>query len=116
MNDRLSLLLLSLVLSACGQEVTPPSQTPQDLATGERVFKQVCHACHGMGVAGAPKLGDREQWKKRVSQGPDKLLQHALKGFAGEHGTMPPRGGNPELSDMEVKTAVDYMLSKLPPG
>lgn len=110
-------LLLVLALAACGKTEPPAAQqAPADLAKGEQVFKQVCHACHGMGVAGAPKLGDQEQWKKRVSQGHDTLLQHALKGFTGTHGTMPPRGGKPDLSDAEVKAAVDYMLSKVPPN
>lgn len=115
MYKHYSPLLLALVLAACDQAPPPPPQPPSDLATGERVFKQVCHACHGMGVAGAPKLGDRDQWKKRVDQGPDKLLQNARQGFTGNYGTMPPRGGKPDLSDTELKAAVDFMLSKLPP-
>lgn len=117
MRKLLTPLFLTLTLTACDQAAPPPPpQSPTELATGEGVFKQVCHACHGMGVAGAPKLGDREQWKKRLDQGSEKLLQHALEGFTGSHGTMPPRGGKPDLSDAEMKAAVDYMLSKLPPG
>lgn len=117
MRKPLSSLLLILALTACDQAAPPaPSASPSELATGERVFKQVCHACHGMGVAGAPKLGDKDQWARRIDQGADKLLRHALTGFTGTHGTMPPRGGKPDLSDEEVKAAVDYMLSKLPPG
>lgn len=109
--------LTAMALTACDQAPPPrPPQSPAEQATGEQVFKQVCHACHGMGVAGAPKLGDKAQWEKRVGQGPEKLLQNALAGFTGKHGTMPPRGGKPDLSDAEMKAAVDYMLSKLPPG
>lgn len=110
-------VLTAMALTACDQAPPPrPPQSPAEQATGEQVFKQVCHACHGMGVAGAPKLGDQAQWEKRVGQGPEKLLQNALTGFTGKHGTMPPRGGKPDLSDAEMKAAVDYMLSKLPPG
>lgn len=117
--QKLTTLLLPAVafLAACDRAPPPPApQTPAELVTGERIFKQVCHACHGMGVAGAPKLGDRAQWEKRIGQGPEKLLRNAIQGFSGNHGTMPPRGGKPDLTDAEVKAAVDYMLAKLPPG
>jgi cytochrome c5 len=118
MRQPLTAALFALSLTACDQAPppAPKAQSPADQATGERVFKQVCHACHGMGVAGAPRLGDRAQWEDRVGQGPEKLYQRALKGFTGSHGTMPPRGGKADLSDAEVRAGVDYMLSKLPPG
>lgn len=115
MNHRYIPLLFIISLAACDKAAPPPPPaTPADLAAGEGVYKQVCHACHGMGVAGAPKLGDRDQWKKRIEQGRDQLYSHAIQGFSGNHGTMPPRGGKPDLSDAEVKAGVDYMLSRLP--
>jgi len=78
-------------------------------ADGEAVYKKTCKMCHARGMAGAPKLGDAAEWKKRTAQGMDTLYTHAIKGFKGK-GMMPPKGGNPKLSDDEVKAAVDYML------
>jgi cytochrome c5 len=79
---------------------------------GQAVFSRTCVACHGTGVAGAPKLGDKADWGPRIAQGKDALYTHALQGFTGTKGVMPPKGGNAPLSDPEVKAAVDYMASQ----
>ncbi|UCH54422.1 MAG: cytochrome c5 family protein [Pseudomonadota bacterium] len=79
---------------------------------GKSVYDQACQACHAAGVAGAPKLGDKAAWKDRIAQGNDKLYEHSLKGFQGKKGVMPPKGGFANLSDADVKAAVDYMVSK----
>jgi cytochrome c5 len=78
--------------------------------SGEEVYKQACVACHGAGVAGAPKLGDKAAWAERVAQGPDTLHQHAIAGYQGKAGFMPAKGGRTDLSDQSVKNAVDYMV------
>jgi cytochrome c5 len=80
--------------------------------TGEHVFNTVCTACHGMGIAGAPKVGDKTAWDPRIAQGDDVLYKHAIAGFTGKSGTMPAKGGRSDLSDADVKAAVDYMVSK----
>lgn len=79
-----------------------------DLAKGESVFKTTCQACHGAGVLGAPKFGDKAAWGPRIAKGKDALYNSALNGFK----MMPPRGGNAALKDDEIKAAVDYMVSK----
>ena len=63
--------------------------------------------CHGAGIAGAPKFGDKAAWAPRLKTGIDTLHSNALKG----KGAMPPKGGNGALSDDEVKAAVDYMAA-----
>jgi cytochrome c5 len=73
---------------------------------GEALFKQTCVACHGAGVAGAPKFGDKAAWAPRVKQGTDVLVQNAIKG----KGAMPPKGGS-SASDAEVRAAVEYMVN-----
>ena len=78
--------------------------------TGKKVYDTTCFACHAAGVAGAPKFGDKAAWGPRIAQGMDVLHTHALKGFTGKAGTMPPKGGNMSLSDADVKAAVDYMV------
>jgi len=82
------------------------------LADGQQTFQQACAACHGTGVAGAPKVGDKAAWKDRIAQGNAKLHEHAIKGYTGKSGVMPPKGGRADLSDDAVKAAVDYMVSQ----
>lgn len=77
--------------------------------SGEQVFQGACVACHGTGVAGAPKVGDAAAWKPRIAQGKPTLYQHALNGIR----AMPPKGGNTSLPDGEVKAAVDYMVAQV---
>jgi cytochrome c5 len=77
--------------------------------TGEQVYNDACFACHGTGVGGAPKLGDAAAWKPRVAKGKATLHKHALEGFQGETGYMPPKGGRVDLSDEEIIAAVGYL-------
>jgi cytochrome c5 len=80
---------------------------PTAVASGESVYQQSCAACHGAGVMGAPKFGDKGQWGPHLAKGKDTLYQSALNGI----GAMPPKGGNMSLSDEAVKAAVDYMTA-----
>jgi len=73
---------------------------------------QYCGVCHGAGVAGAPKFGDKAAWAPRIAQGNDTLYTHAIKGFQGKAGMMPAKGGNASLKDEDVKASVDYMVGK----
>ncbi|MFB3088513.1 MAG: cytochrome c5 family protein [Acidiferrobacterales bacterium] len=79
---------------------------------GQQVYQSICVACHGAGIAGAPKLGDASQWAKRIAKGLDILYASAINGVQGSAGVMPAKGGNPALSDAEVKAAVDYMVAQ----
>jgi len=74
---------------------------------GKTTFEHVCTVCHSTGLAGAPKFGDKAAWAPRIATGQDTLYHAALTG----KGAMPPKGGNPALSDADVKAAVDYMVS-----
>jgi len=78
---------------------------------GEEVFNMACMACHGAGVAGAPKYTDKAAWAPRIAKGADTLHEHALKGFQGTAGIMPPKGGRVDLSDKSIMNAVDYMVN-----
>jgi cytochrome c5 len=79
---------------------------------GKKLYDASCMACHAAGVAGAPKLGDKANWAPRIAQGADTLHTHAIKGFQGKAGMMPPKGGNMGAKDEDVKAAVDYMVSQ----
>ena len=78
--------------------------------TGTELFNQTCSACHGQGIAGAPKAGDKAAWAPRIAEGKATLYQHAINGFQGKAGLMPPKGGRLDASDELVKAAVDHMV------
>jgi len=78
------------------------------LATGKRVYEQTCAACHATGVAGAPKIGDKDAWSGHIHHGLDHMVESAING----KGAMPARGGNASLSDDEVKAAVGYIVEQ----
>ena len=94
-----------------------PAAEPEPVAaamTGPQVYNTACLACHGSGVGGAPILGDVDAWAARVAQGDDVLYEHAINGFQGPGGGyMPPKGGRLDLSDDEVRSAVDYILAQV---
>lgn len=77
-----------------------------DLAKGKEVYQKTCFACHGTGALGAPKLGDKAAWAPRIATGMETLYKAAIHGLR----AMPAKGGNPALSDQEVKDAVAYMV------
>ena len=80
-------------------------------ADGKKVYESTCHVCHGAGIVGAPKFGDKAAWGPRIAQGEATLVQHAMGGFQGKSGVMPPKGGNTSLSDADIKAAVEYMTA-----
>ena len=84
------------------------SAAPAKAKSGQEVYQQVCAVCHAAGIAGAPKAGDKAAWKARIAQGMPTLYTHALSGIR----MMPAKGGNPSLSDAEVKAAVDYLVAQ----
>ena len=80
--------------------------------SGPQVYNSACVACHGAGVAGAPIPGTQEQWAPRIAQGLGVLTDHAINGYSGSLGYMPPKGGRMDLSDDDVAAAVEYMVSE----
>jgi cytochrome c5 len=80
--------------------------------SGPQVYNSACLACHGAGIGGAPVLGNAEAWAARIAQGIDVLKDHAINGYQGSAGFMPAKGGRTDLSDEEVASAVDYMVSE----
>ena len=80
--------------------------------SGDQVFQAVCKTCHEPGIAGAPKVGDKAAWAAPIKKGYETLVQHALNGLQEAGKVMPPRGGNPDLSDVEVERALVYMANR----
>lgn len=94
-------------VAAEGFTLKDPS-APKVLKSADEVYKATCAACHDSGAAGAPKLGDAAAWKARIAQGYDTLAKHAIEGLR----AMPPKGGNPDLDDIEVERVVVMMANK----
>ena len=97
---------------------TVSSATTQVTATatavidGKKIYNGMCVACHGAGVAGAPRVGDKGAWAERIDKGASTLYANAINGVQGSSGVMPAKGGNPALSDDEIKAVVDYMVAQ----
>jgi cytochrome c5 len=125
--------LLLLAVAACGCDgagsagAPPPPPEPVDTAPpvwdvplddprleeGRLVWRETCRPCHGTGLAGAPRIGDRQAWAPRLAKGTDVLVEHALGGFEGPAGTqMPARGGRADLSDDAIRKAVEFVTSR----
>lgn len=80
---------------------------------GKVIFGSLCHSCHEAGIAGAPKVGDKAAWAPRIAEGIATLVKHAIEGYAGKSGVMPPKGGNPALTDAQIKATVEWMVSQV---
>jgi cytochrome c5 len=93
--------------TAAAAATPPTAASAAGKPDGKKIFETTCTVCHGTGVAGAPKFGDKAAWKMHLAHGPEHLYQNAIKGM----GAMPPKGGNSALSDADVKAAVDYMIA-----
>jgi cytochrome c5 len=123
----LSLLMLA-ALAACGDKApasaasgpsapapveaaaapAPAAPSAAELAAGEKIYAAACASCHAAAVMGAPKLGDKPSWTPRLAKGVEVLYGSAMNGFK----MMPPRGGNAALKDEEIRSVVDFMVSK----
>jgi cytochrome c5 len=96
--------------SAVEEKVAAPVALKE--VPGDEVFNSTCVACHGAGLAGAPKVGDKAAWAPRIAEGVDTLHQHAIHGFTGKSGVMPAKGGLTSVTDASIMAAVDYMVGK----
>jgi cytochrome c5 len=95
-------------LKPIGQvEVTDPN-APKVEKSGKEIVDAVCSACHATGALNAPKIGDKAAWGKHIGEGLEHLTQNAIKGM----GQMPPRGGNPDLTDTEIARAIVFMANQ----
>ena len=91
---------------APAMEAAPAGIVKASAGAGEALYKQACVACHAAGVAGSPKFGDKEAWAPRIKTGLDMLTASVIKG----KGAMPPKGGS-AASDVDIRAAVEYMVS-----
>jgi cytochrome c5 len=74
--------------------------------SGQQIVQAQCAKCHQAGVGGAPRIGDRSAWIPRLKGGYDPVVRSAING----HGGMPARGGMADLTDGELRSAINYMI------
>ena len=101
---RLPIVVVACVIvfvSACSGD--PGANAPTAYVTS-------CATCHDEGLGGAPVPGDKADWERRTGKGMAKVYENAINGFEGAMGIMPARGSRPDLSDEEIKEAVDWMV------
>lgn len=95
----------ALAQSQAQASATQVASAPK-FSSGKEVYEAVCQACHATGAAGAPKFGDKAAWTKYLEKGIEGNYQAAINGA----GAMPAKGGRGDLSDEDVKSAVDYIV------
>src|SRR6516225_5797254 len=98
-QDNSALAINAPAAAAAGSAAPAPKN-------GTELFEQTCSACHGQGIAGAPRAGDKAAWAPRIAKGKNLLYEHAIQGFTGTAGVMPPKGGRTDAPDDLVKQAV----------
>jgi len=91
--------------TAESQAAAASEQSSKTSLSGEQVYQSVCVTCHAAGVAGAPIPGSEAMSQRLADKGLDGLVDSALNGL----NVMPPKGGRPDLSDEEIRAAVEYM-------
>jgi len=108
-NTALAIAIAPISPMSASGAGAPAAAGPTD---GKSVYETACVACHGSGIAGAPRIGDKAAWASRVAQGIATLETHAIKGYQGAAGFMPAKGGRLDLPDAAVKAAVEHMVAQ----
>jgi cytochrome c5 len=104
-NSPITAIALALAASVA---LSPDARAQAAERSGKDVVDKVCSKCHATGAQGAPRIGDKQAWSKRASQSLSSLTDHALKGIR----QMPAHGGSPDLTDLEIKRAITYMVNR----
>jgi len=85
----------------------PPEVDNGLVSKGEKMYNASCKLCHGSDNMGAPMIGDADAWADVIAKGMDKVVHNAINGTGG----MPPKGGNMDLTDADVKEIVEFMVN-----
>ncbi len=95
-----------------GAETVGETTPEESVASGASTYEQHCALCHEKGLGGAPVVGEAAHWAERIARGNEVLYTHAIEGYQGEAGIMPPKGGFAQLQDDQVRQAVNYMVEQ----
>ena len=138
----LPLLVIGFVLIGVGfagnmQGGSPETPTPQpnleigappdeletynaaDVASGERLYQATCASCHGGDMRGLPGIGknliDSEFVESQSDAGLRTFIKQGRPIWDAQNTTgidMPPRGGNPSLSDQDIDHIIAYIRTE----
>ncbi len=103
-GDNVQPMLVDQPKAAVGAKEAKPLTVAE---LGEQIYQTRCSACHGSGIAGAPKLGDKAAWQPRIDKGYETLVSHAIQGF----NAMPQKGTCMTCSDEDIQAAVKFMVA-----
>ncbi len=119
------ILALSFLLVACGGgESDSPSggsdnqssSAEGDAVAGESLYQGTCSACHGPDAKGLPALGKDLTTSEFTQDSSDQeLVDFVKEGRPVSHPEntqgidMPPKGGNPALSDEDILNIIAYL-------
>ena len=92
----------------CGEAAAAPAAARSGPRSGSEVYDAACMACHTTGAAGAPVIGNADQWGPRIEKGMDTLIDHAINGF----NAMPAKGGCASCSDEEIVASIEYIIEQ----
>lgn len=98
--------------AAATSSAADPATAGATAVDGAAIYRQTCATCHATGLAGAPKPGDAADWAPRIAQGEAVLLQHAIEGFTGKKGVMPPKGGFMHLNEEQIRAVIAHMTAQ----
>ena len=114
----LAIFILAALILAAGGGASDPTFSAEDVAAGGDIFTSTCSACHGPDAKGLPNLGKDLTTSEYVRDNDDEtLLVLLVEGRPSGHELnttgvdMPPKGGNPALSDDDLKTVVAFLRS-----
>ena len=85
----------------------PKVENTASVKPGQVTYEASCSACHANAAIGAPVVGDKAAWENVLTKGIDKVYHNGINGING----MPPKGGNMDLTDDQMKEVIDYMIS-----
>ncbi len=107
--NKLGLIALTLILTACGGGNAPGSTAAKAVADADpdtmALYNRSCISCHRGGAGGAPRTGDVAAWQPRLEQGAEVLLDHTISGFQG----MPPMGMCMDCNEDQFLALIEYM-------
>ncbi|KXO06783.1 c-type cytochrome [Marinobacter excellens] len=93
----------------CGDAAAAPAESASSgPRSGSEVYDAACMACHTTGAAGAPVIGNADQWGPRIEKGMDTLIDHAINGF----NAMPAKGGCASCSDEEIVASIEFIIEQ----
>lgn len=92
--------------------LTATSMTALAVDTGQAVYQGTCIACHGAGGEGAlPGVSDLTESNGSLSKPDEQLKRNIINGFSNPDSplSMPPKGGDPSLSEDDIDAVIRYM-------